>query len=87
MTCLPMPRKRRTISVDEELLEAIDALCKKAGAKSFSVYVERLLAAHAVASAAIPPTYETPGETRGGNQYERRKKKNSTVEEPLSNAT
>jgi hypothetical protein len=63
-----MPRKRRTISIDEELLNAIDQLSNKSGVKSFSTYVEKLLAAHAVANNQLPPNYQPPGETRGGDR-------------------
>ena len=70
LTSVPMTRKRKNISLDEPILESIERLWRQSGAKSFSLYVESLLAAHAVANNQLDPNYAPPGETRGGHRSE-----------------
>ncbi len=62
-----MPRERRTISVDGELLRVFDSLRERHG-KSFSVCVEEMLASQARARGLLPLNYQVPGETRGGDR-------------------
>ena len=65
-----MPRKRISISVD---VEAIDAMKKAAKAANASVsrYVETLIIEDSKDQGFLSESYEPLGETRGGGQYGR----------------
>ena len=62
-----MPRKRRTYTIDERL---IDALAKMAAARNASAnrFLENLLWERATADGIIPADARPLGETRGGDR-------------------
>ena len=62
-----MPRKRTTITLDVEAIEAFKRLAKKAN-MSLPKYLEALMITHAKSEGEIPQSYEPLGETRGGNR-------------------
>ena len=67
MPSISMPRKRRTYTIDERL---IDALARMAAAKNASAnrFLENLLWEKATADGFIPQDAEPLGETRGGDR-------------------
>lgn len=68
MTCSQMPRRRRTFSIDEPIIDALETLQRDSRFKNLSMYVEGLLAAHAIAKNVLGADYVLPGETRGGDR-------------------
>lgn len=67
MASVSMPRKRRTYTIDERL---IDALAKMAAAKNASAnrFLENILWEKATADGFISQDAEPLGETRGGDR-------------------
>lgn len=67
MDTLSMPRKRRTYTIDERL---IDALARMAAAKNASAnrFLENLLWEKATAEGFISKDEQPLGETRGGDR-------------------
>ena len=67
MTSVQMPRKRRTYTIDERL---IDALAKMAAAKNASAnrFLENILWEKATADGYIDSSAKPLGETRGGDR-------------------
>ena len=67
MPSVSMPRKRRTYTIDERL---IDALARMAAAKNASAnrFLENLLWEKATADGFISQDEEPLGETRGGDR-------------------
>ncbi|MGD1866103.1 MAG: hypothetical protein ACFB0D_16265 [Phormidesmis sp.] len=67
MTSAQMPRKRRTYTIDERL---IDALAKMAAAKNASAnrFLENILWEKATADGFIDSDEKPLGETRGGDR-------------------
>lgn len=62
-----MPRKRTTVTIDEEVIGAIKAMATEVGA-SFPRYLETLMVSHAKQGGKLPKDYSLIGETRGGNR-------------------
>ena len=62
-----MPRKRTTITIDIEALNAFRRLAKKAN-MSFPKYLEARMVELAKSEGEIPVEYETLGEMRGGDR-------------------
>jgi hypothetical protein len=69
VNALQMPRRRITVSVDADIL---DALADKALVLNTSVsrMTETALIAHAKALGLIPENYKPLGETRGGERQQ-----------------
>jgi hypothetical protein len=69
MNSAQMPRKRRTYTIDERL---IDALARMAAAKNASAnrFLENILWEKATADGFIPNGEKPLGETRGGDRYQ-----------------
>lgn len=67
MNAAQMPRKRRTYTIDERL---IDALAKMAAAKNASAnrFLENILWEKATTEGLIPKSAKPLGETRGGDR-------------------
>ena len=67
MTSAQMPRKRRTYTIDERL---IDALAKMAAARNASAnrFLENILWEKATAENVLPADAQPLGETRGGDR-------------------
>ena len=64
-----MPRKRTTITIDVEALNAFKRLAKRSN-MSFPRYLEARMVELAKTEGEIPKEYETLGETRGGDRSE-----------------
>lgn len=62
-----MPRKRTSVTIDEEVIGAIKAMATEVGA-SFPRYLETLMVSHAKQGGKLPKDYSLIGETRGGNR-------------------
>jgi len=62
-----MPRKRTTVTIDEEVIGAIKAMATEVGA-SFPRYLETLMVSHAKQGGKLPKDYSLIGETRGGDR-------------------
>jgi len=62
-----MPRKRTTVTIDIEALNAFKRLAKKAN-MSFPKYLEARMVELAKSAGEIPKDYETLGEMRGGDR-------------------
>ena len=62
-----MPRKRTTITIDIEALNAFKRLAKKSN-MSFPKFLESRMIDIAKAEGEISKDYETLGETRGGDR-------------------
>ena len=67
MNSAQMPRKRRTYTIDERL---IDALAKMAAARNASAnrFLENILWEKATAENILPSDAQPLGETRGGDR-------------------
>ena len=62
-----MPRKRTTVTIDVEALNAFRRLAKKSN-MSFPKFLELCMIDIAKEKGEIDKAYETLGETRGGNR-------------------
>ena len=62
-----MPRKRTTVTIDVEALTAFRRMAKKSN-MSFPRYLESRMVELAKAEGEISKSYETLGETRGGDR-------------------
>lgn len=62
-----MPRKRTTVTIDIEALNAFKRLAKKSN-MSFPKFLESRMIDIAKAEGEISKDYETLGETRGGDR-------------------
>lgn len=62
-----MPRKRTTVTLDVEVIDAIGRVAKRDNI-SLSRCVENILIEKAKELAEIPADYEPLGETRGGDR-------------------
>lgn len=62
-----MPRRRTTVTIDEEAIGAIRAMATEVGA-TFPRYLETLMVSHAKERGKLPEDYSLIGETRGGDR-------------------
>lgn len=67
MLTTDMPRKRTTITIDEEAIKAIKDLATEVGA-TFPRYLEKMMIEHAQQRGKLPSSYVPLGETRGGDR-------------------
>ena len=67
MLTTDMPRKRTTITIDEEAIRAIKDLATDVGA-TFPRYLEKMMIEHAKEKGKLPSSYVPLGETRGGDR-------------------
>jgi hypothetical protein len=69
MMLAAMPRKRTTVTIDVEALNAFRRLAKKSN-MSFPKFLEVCMIDIAKSKGEIDKDYETLGETRGGDRYQ-----------------
>jgi hypothetical protein len=82
MTAVVMPRKPKTIKLDERLIAALETLARESG-ESIGGYVERVLWRYCQGVGALDPKAEPSKDTRGGKRTNAgRKPKNTDGEGP-----